>query len=156
MQRARANSNRPVYIATAGSQDAEFDERIERHRQDRGDEWTVYEQYKNIHSLPLAGKTVVVDCVTLWLSNLFFEFKNDVDTTFSQFKEEMEALAEINASIILVSNEIGMGVHAQTKMGRQFTDLHGWANQFTAARADEVICMISGLPLYLKKPEGSC
>ena len=148
--RALEQSPTPVYVATAKVWDAEFEQRVERHKQERGPEWTSYEQYQQLASLPLTEKTVVIDCVTLWLTNYFVDYNENVDACLQAFKDELDALVHINANIILISNEIGMGVHAHTESGRKFTDLQGWANQYAATQADEVILMVSGLPVYIK------
>ena len=74
----------------------------------------------------------------------------DVDGCFASCKAEIDALLEREAYLIVISNEIGMGLHAETETGRKFTDLQGWVNQYLAARADEVIFMISGIPLTVK------
>lgn len=144
-------SRDPVYIATAKVWDQEFEQRVERHKQERGPEWNSYEQHQNLATLPLSGKTVVIDCVTLWLTNFFVEYKEDVDACLDAFKKELASLSAIDAHFLLISNEIGMGVHAHTESGRKFTDLQGWANQYAASIADEVVFMVSGLPMYLKE-----
>ncbi|HEY4336488.1 MAG TPA: bifunctional adenosylcobinamide kinase/adenosylcobinamide-phosphate guanylyltransferase, partial [Puia sp.] len=100
--------------------------------------------------LPLQGKTVVIDCVTLWITNFFSDFHYDIDACFTVCKAEIDTLLEQDAYLIVISNEIGMGLHADTESGRKFTDLQGWVNQSLAARADEVIFMVSGLPLHVK------
>jgi adenosylcobinamide kinase/adenosylcobinamide-phosphate guanylyltransferase len=73
-----------------------------------------------------------------------------VDETLSQIKTEFDKLADIDATWIIISNEIGMGMHADTETGRKFADLQGWINQHIAQRADKAIFMVSGLPLNLK------
>jgi adenosylcobinamide kinase/adenosylcobinamide-phosphate guanylyltransferase len=100
--------------------------------------------------LPLTGRVAVIDCVTLWLTNLFVAFEYDIEKALAAFKAEIDALAAVDAILIIISNEIGMGVHAETEAGRKFTDLQGWANQYVAAAAQEAILMVSGLPLTLK------
>lgn len=143
-------SENPVYIATAKVWDKEFEQRVDRHKKERGPEWTSFEQCQNLSSLPLTGKVVVIDCVTLWLTNFFVEYKENVDECLNAFKKEMEDILKVDATFILISNEIGMGVHAHTESGRKFTDLQGWANQYAASKADEAIFMVSGLPMVLK------
>ena len=96
------------------------------------------------------GEVVVVDCVTLWLTNLFSDYKQDVDKALNFFKSEMDNLKSKDATLIIISNEIGMGLHADTLSGRKFTDLQGWANQYVAELADKVIFMVSGLPITMK------
>lgn len=141
----------PTYVATAKIWDDEFSQRVQRHRDERGPEWTTIEAERDIHTLPLANQVVVIDCVTLWLTNLFMAFDNNIDQTLTAFKLEIDGLNQLPGTFIIISNEIGMGVHAQTEVGRKFADLQGWANQYVAAQANEAILLVSGIPLYLKK-----
>jgi adenosylcobinamide kinase/adenosylcobinamide-phosphate guanylyltransferase len=141
----------PVYVATAKDWGGDFSERIQRHKNDRGPEWTNYEAQKYVSSLPIKNRVTVIDCVTLWLTNFFMEYKNDIDQSLAAFKSEIDALQNINGTFIIVSNEIGMGVHAETETGRRFTDLQGWANQYAASKADKVILMVSGIPVVIKE-----
>ncbi len=140
----------PVYIATARHWDEEFDMRIERHRNDRDERWTTVEEETLVSKVPIEGKVVVIDCVTLWLTNFFTESGNDIETSLSLFKNEIDLLSEKQATIIIISNELGMGIHAETEIGRRFTDLQGWANQYVAEKASKVIFMVSGIPMLIK------
>lgn len=146
-------SPNPVYIATAKIWDEDFQQRVKRHHQERGPEWTNFEAYRNLYELLIENRIVVIDCVTLWLTNFFMEHKMDGEKSLDDFKTEIDKIAELPGKFIIISNEIGMGVHADTEVGRKFTDLQGWANQYVAAKADEAIFMVSGLPLYLKKQQ---
>lgn len=143
-------SPQPVYIATARAWDDNFRERIKRHREDRDERWTSIEEEKYISKLALTNKVVVIDCITLWLTNFFVDYKNDIDKCLSACKEEIDEWQKMNNEFIVVSNEIGMGVHAATEIGRQFTDLQGWINQYIALRSSGAVLMVSGLPLTLK------
>lgn len=150
-ERAKEFAADPVYLATAKIWDDDFKERVMRHQVDRGPEWITFEGYRDLHLLPLAGRTVVIDCVTLWLTNFFMDFDNDLDLSLAAFKKEIDQLMVIQATFIIISNELGMGLHAETQVGRKFADLQGWANQYVAAKAQEAVFMVSGLPLYLKR-----
>lgn len=150
-EKALQLTNAPVYVATAHIWDDNFAERVQLHKSERGPEWTTYESETNIHKLPIENKVVVIDCVTLWLTNLFVAFENNIDDSLTTFKEEIDAITKLSGTFIIISNEIGMGVHADTEIGRKFTDLQGWANQYVASKAEEAIFMVSGLPLHLKK-----
>ncbi len=141
----------PVYIATAKVWDEDFRQRVKRHQDERGPEWTNYEAYKDLSQLPLQNNVVLMDCVTLWLTNFFMEFQNDLEKSLAAFKKEIDDISQLPCTFLIVSNELGMGLHADTEVGRKFTDLQGWANQYVAAMAEEAIFMVSGLPLYLKK-----
>jgi len=149
-ERARQLSDAPVYVATARIWDDEFGQRVDRHRAERGPEWTTFEQEADLATLPLTNRVAVIDCVTLWLTNLFMAHDSDVARTLTSFNAEVEALAKLPGTFLIISNEIGMGLHADTELGRAFTDLQGWANQYVAAVADEAIFMVSGLPLFFK------
>lgn len=140
----------PVYVATAKHWGGDFEDRIKRHQNDRSSAWTNFETEKEVSSLPLQNRVCVIDCVTLWLTNFFVEYKNDIDKSLAAFKTEIDALNKMDATLLIVSNELGMGLHAETEVGRKFTDLQGWANQHTAAKAAKVILMVSGIPVIIK------
>lgn len=144
-------SDAPVYVATARHWDDDFEKRIQRHRNDRDERWTSVEEEKYISRLNLAAKVVVVDCVTLWLTNFFVDSKQDIDACLDACKREIDALKTRNTTYIIISNELGMGMHADTETGRKFTDLQGWMNQYIAAKADKVVFMVSGIPLIIKQ-----
>jgi adenosylcobinamide kinase/adenosylcobinamide-phosphate guanylyltransferase len=143
-------SNQPVYVATARHWDDDFEKRIQRHRNERDERWTSIEEEKYISRLSLANQVVVVDCVTLWLTNFFADNKSDIDACLDQCKKEMDALDTNSTTFIIISNEIGMGLHADTETGRKFTDLQGWMNQYIAQKADTVVFMVSGIPMIIK------
>jgi len=143
-------SGSPVYIATARHWDTEFEGRIQRHKQERDERWTSLEIEKYISQAELSDKVIVVDCVTLWLTNFFVDNKNDVDACLEESKKEIDLLKKSVNGYIIISNEIGMGMHADSAVGRKFMDLQGWMNQYIAKVADEVVFMVSGIPLPLK------
>jgi adenosylcobinamide kinase/adenosylcobinamide-phosphate guanylyltransferase len=147
---ACAMTENPVYIATARHWDKEFDMRIERHQDDRDERWTTVEEETLVSKVPIEGKVVVVDCVTLWLTNFFTDSGNNTETSLALFKNEIDLLSEKQATIIIISNELGMGIHAETEIGRRFTDLQGWTNQYVAEKASKVIFMVSGIPMLIK------
>jgi adenosylcobinamide kinase/adenosylcobinamide-phosphate guanylyltransferase len=147
---ALQNSGHPVYVATARAWDDEFRERIRIHQQDRDERWRSMEEQRYLSRLPLEGEVAVIDCVTLWITNFFSDTHADVNACLEVCRREIDELAKLDALLIFISNEIGMGMHADTEAGRKFTDLHGWINQYIAAKADEVIFMVSGIPLTVK------
>jgi adenosylcobinamide kinase / adenosylcobinamide-phosphate guanylyltransferase len=149
---ALALSNTPVYVATSqvAEEDEEFAARVGRHQKERDQRWTTYEEPMHLAKLPLSKQTVVIDCVTLWLTNFFTFYDSDVDLCLEAIQKEIDHLSSLDASIFIVSNELGMGLHASTEAGRKFTDLQGWANQYIAQMADEVIFMVAGLPVTIK------
>jgi adenosylcobinamide kinase/adenosylcobinamide-phosphate guanylyltransferase len=148
-QLALSLTESPVYLATAHIWDDEFRERVRRHQERRGQQWTNIEEERYLSRHDLTGRVVVVDCVTLWLTNFFFD-NNDVDQTLTAAKDEFDRLTRQDATFIFVTNEIGLGGVSDNALQRRFTDLEGWMNQHIAQRADEVILMISGIPMKIK------
>lgn len=142
-------SSHPVYVATAHVWDEEFAERVRRHQARRGPQWTNVEEEMHLGNLDFTGRVVVIDCVTLWLTNFFFE-NQDVDATLQAVKQEFENFTKHDATYIFVTNEIGSGGVSDNAVQRRFTDLEGWMNQYIASRADEVILMISGIAVKIK------
>lgn len=143
-------SDSPVYMATARIWDEEFRQRVIAHQQRRGPEWSNIEENKYLSRHALAEKVVLVDCVTLWCTNFFFDLNADVQVALDALQKEFDLLTRQNAIFIFVTNEIGMGGVSPNEIQRKFTDVQGWINQYIAARADKVICMISGIPLQIK------
>lgn len=143
-------SDSPVYMATARIWDEEFRQRVIAHQQRRGPEWSNIEENKYLSRHALAEKVVLVDCVTLWCTNFFFDLNADVQVALDALQKEFDLLIRQNAIFIFVTNEIGMGGVSPNEIQRKFTDVQGWMNQYIAARADKVICMISGIPLQIK------
>ena len=143
-------SDRPVYIATAKVWDNDFEKRIKRHQNDRDERWTNMEEQRSVSALPIENRVCMIDCVTLWLANLFMDTKNDVETSLALIKNEIDTLCTKPGTFIIISNEIGMGVHADTETGRKFIDLQGWANQYIATKANKAVLMVSGIAIKLK------
>ena len=135
----------PVYVATAHVWDEEFRERVRRHQERRGPQWTNIEEEKYLSRHDLTGRVAVIDCVTLWLTNFFFE-NQDVDNTLEAVKREFDQFTAHDGTYIFVTNEIGSGGVSVDAVQRRFTDLQGWMNQYIASRANEVILMVSGIP----------
>ncbi|KAB1069379.1 bifunctional adenosylcobinamide kinase/adenosylcobinamide-phosphate guanylyltransferase [Tamlana haliotis] len=147
---AMSFTNNPKYIATSRVWDGDHKKRIDRHIADRDERWTSIEEEKEVANFVNPKDVVVIDCVTLWLTNFFIDTKNDIDKALELAKIEFNKLLDIDATIIIISNEIGMGVHAQTEIGRHFTQLQGWMNQHIAKNSDKATMMVSGIPLTLK------
>lgn len=139
----------PVYVATAHVWDEEFRERVRRHQERRGPQWTNIEEEKYLSRHDLTGRVAVIDCVTLWLTNFFFE-NQDVDNTLEAVKREFDQFTAHDGTYIFVTNEIGSGGVSVDAVQRRFTDLQGWMNQYIASRAYEVILMVSGIPVTVK------
>jgi len=147
---ALERATRPIYLATSRVRDNEHKQRIEKHKLDRGVDFDTIEEEKNISKYDFFGKVVLIDCITLWLTNFFFDNESDIEKTLEQAKLEFDTLLQQNAIIILVTNEIGMGGHPTHPIQMKFTDLQGWMNQHIAALADEVVLMVSGIPVKIK------
>ena len=144
-------SESPVYVATAHVWDEEFQLRVRRHQERRGPQWTSIEEEVHLSRHDLSGRVAVIDCVTLWLTNFFFANDSDVDKSLELAKTEFDKFTEPDATYIFVTNEIGSGGVSDNAIQRKFTDLQGWMNQYIAAKADEVILMVSGIALKVKE-----
>ena len=147
---AEAASANPVYLATARVWDDDFRRRIERHQSDRGPHWTNIEEEKQLSACSVDGQTVLLDCITLWLTNIFFDNQFDMERSLEEAKVEWNRFVQKEMNLIVVSNELGMGVHPENEMARKFADLQGWMNQHIAATANEVFLTVSGIPLKIK------
>ncbi len=143
-------SDTPVYIATSRIWDNEMKLRVNQHQSRRSLQWSLIEEEKYISNYNLNNKVVVIDCVTLWIANFFFDLEESVETSFQQLQSEIEKIASLDGTYIFVTNEIGMGLIGETSMSRKFTDLHGMVNQMIASKAEQVILMISGIPVEIK------
>lgn len=143
-------SESPVYLATARVWDEEFRQRILRHQERRGPEWTNIEEDIRPSKHDFTGRVVLIDCITLWATNYFFDMQQDVDQALAALKKEFDSLVQQDATFIFVTNELGMGGMSESRTQRLFTQLQGWMNQYVAARADRVTLMVSGLPLTVK------
>lgn len=149
-QLAEQLSAQPVYLATARVWDADFAERIKKHQSDRGENWTNIEEEVELSKNDFQGKVVLLDCITLWLTNIFHDHNYQLDASLEAAKTEWGKLMQQDAHFIVVSNELGMGVHPEHESARKFADLQGWMNQYIAREAEEVILMISGIAVKIK------
>lgn len=141
----------PVYLATSRIWDDDHRRRIERHKSDRSDEWTNLEEEKYIDRHDFSGRTVLMDCATLWLTNFFYDHRYEVEKALYEAKTIFKNLISRDFNhLIVISNEIGMGVHPETEAGRKFVDLHGWLNQYIAENSDVAYLMASGIPVLIK------
>jgi adenosylcobinamide kinase / adenosylcobinamide-phosphate guanylyltransferase len=137
-----------TYVATAEAGDAEMAARIAAHRARRGSQWRLVEAPRDLASALGSCRTapVLVDCLTLWLSNLMLA-EAAIDAEIDRLEQ---VLAAASAPVVLVANEVGSGIVPDNPLGRQFRDLAGILNQRIAARADGVVLVVAGLPLALK------
>ncbi|MBO4268152.1 MAG: bifunctional adenosylcobinamide kinase/adenosylcobinamide-phosphate guanylyltransferase [Bacteroidaceae bacterium] len=155
-RQALSLSDKPIYLATARIWDDEFRERVRRHQLRRGPEWTNIEEELELCRHNVSGRVVLIDCVTLWCTNFFYrdqragQDQSWVVQCLNDIKAEFDRFTAQDATFIFVTNEIGMGGVSANALQRQFTDLQGWVNQYIASKADEVILMVSGIPVKIK------
>lgn len=154
---AREYAGKRVFIATAEVFDNEMRERVRRHRQERGDAFLTVEEpidpARVLRSLPGDISVAVVDCLTVWLGNLMHH-RGGRDERYPEVDALMDILGYPPCEVILVTNEVGMGIIPHNDMARQFRDLAGRVNQETAALADRVIFMVCGIPVTVKGETG--
>lgn len=155
-QLALSLSDQPVYVATAHIWDEEFRQRVKKHQERRGPQWTNIEEERTLSRHQLTGRVAVIDCITLWCTNFFFDRNKpdweqpSVDEALQAIKKEFDLFTDQDATFIFVTNEIGSGGVSTDAIQRRFTDLEGWMNQYVASKADEVILMVSGIPVKIK------
>jgi adenosylcobinamide kinase / adenosylcobinamide-phosphate guanylyltransferase len=152
-RRAIEMGARRLYVATAEAKDEEMVQRIAAHRKRRGDQWRTIEEPLELFEALLAerGATdcALVDCLTLWMSNLLI--RHDDKYASEKVDDLIEQLPQLDFHLVFVTNEVGSGVVPDNPLARKFRDLAGWTNQRMAQAADEVILMVAGLPLIAKK-----
>jgi len=195
----------PIYMATSRVWDEEFALRVKRHKEGRGLCWTNIEEEKDLSKHDVSGRVVLIDCVTLWGTNFFYDLSKELESssdlntkkepllnsstsnTFKssdikshrdnddkinnipkkintkglakdylvqeslrRLKAEFDKFTSQDATFIFVTNEIGMCGVSANKFQRQFTDMQGWANQYIASKAEDVVFMVSGIPMKIK------
>ena len=143
-------TSNPVFLATARILDKEMEDRVKKHRADRDGTWQLVEEPLYLSNHKLEGRAVLLDCVTLWLTNVFFLHHANMDDSLDWIKEEWPKLTAQVSDLVVVSNEIGMGLHGLSEESRKFTQLHGFVNQNIAQMADEAWLLVSGIPVKLK------
>ncbi|AZQ65472.1 bifunctional adenosylcobinamide kinase/adenosylcobinamide-phosphate guanylyltransferase [Flammeovirga pectinis] len=140
----------PYYLATSKKWDKEYAERVGLHQQRRTSNWITIEEEIDIQQHQFKNKVVLMDCVTLWLTNIFDLCNYDKEKTLSKALAIWNELILQECTLIVVTNEIGLGGISMHKGSRQFTDIHGLLNQRIAEMAKEVTFIVSGLPLKVK------
>jgi adenosylcobinamide kinase/adenosylcobinamide-phosphate guanylyltransferase len=160
LEMARAGGGEVLFVATAEAGDDEMVRRIETHRRSRPQHWRTLEVTTGTGerisaSIGQAG-TVVIDCITLLVNNVFEQHKADEATLEKAVEAEISGLIECiersEARFIIVTNEVGLGIIPADRVSRLYRDLLGRANQLLAARADEVLLMVAGIPVKIKGP----
>lgn len=145
----------PVYLATSRKWDEDFARRIEAHVQSRSGRWVTIEEERRLSRDDLSGRTVLVECITMWLTNLFTDLAFDEAKALDEARRELDKLFPIPHHIVFVSSETGLGLHPETDGGRKFADLQGEVNHYIAARADHVELVVAGLPLVIRHGIGT-
>lgn len=142
-----------VFIATAEAIDDEMRARIEKHREVRGEEFLTVEEpldlARAVRSLPEGTEVAVIDCLTVWLGNLVHRHEGEAHG-FPEVPAFVEAVRDPPCDLIIVTNEVGMGIIPANELARRFRDLAGTVNQAVATLADEVVLMVSGIPVVIK------
>ncbi|MBI5328887.1 MAG: bifunctional adenosylcobinamide kinase/adenosylcobinamide-phosphate guanylyltransferase [Deltaproteobacteria bacterium] len=163
---AESRSDKRLYLATAQAIDKEMTERIRKHKKGRGNNWTTIEEPINVIDVIRKGKkndVLLLDCLTLWISNLMHK-KSEVrglpqnasivgqksEVIYKNINQLASACKQSKANIIIVSNEVGMGIVPDNPMARQFRDIAGYANQKIAEAADEVYFVAAGIGIKIK------
>ncbi len=138
------------YIATGRAWDAEMTDRIQKHRVDRGEGWTTHEEpldlVGTLKAVDAPGRAILVDCLTLWVTNLMMEERDMA----GEFASLTQFLPSARARLVFVSNEVGLGIVPENRMARDFRDHAGRLHQMIAALASDVYFVAAGLPLKMK------
>ena len=142
-----------AFLATAVPFDTEMKDRIGKHQSDRDGTFITVEEPVDlagaIMQLPADIEVAIVDCLTIWLNNLMHDHGAEQDT-FAEIESFLAVLKDPPCDLIIVANEVGMGIHAENEGARKFADLQGWVNQYIAKSANTVYLMVSGIPLKIK------
>ena len=153
---ANQHFSKKLYLATCEALDEEMAQRIEHHKKMRGPEWQTLEEpikiVGGIRQYEDGVEVILLDCITLWLSNLLTKGNTDLKI-MDEINRFVEMIKQTPASLVIVSNEVGMGIVPVDPLGRRFRDLSGMANQRIGQVAETVIFMVSGIPIFLKGAE---
>lgn len=143
-----------IFLATAQAWDQEMEERIQRHQEERDNKWHTVEE-----PIDIVGKikdfdneetVILIDCLTLWLNNLFMKYETNYDRVYQEIDELAGQLSNIHGTVVTVSNEVGMGIVPENPLSRRYRDAAGFANQRIASVARKVVITFAGLPMVLK------
>jgi len=149
----KMTAEQKIFIATCVPQDDEMKRRVARHQKERSQNWVTVEAPLDLPEAILQnsrrGDVILVDCLTLWVSNLLIETGDEkkIEDTIPQL---IEALQKATCPIVLVSNEVGTGIVPENQLARQFRDITGWVNQAVARCANKVVWMVAGIPVTVK------
>lgn len=143
-------SDSPIYLATSRVWDDAHRTRIEVHKKRRGTQWTTIEEEKYISKHDFTKKLILLDCVTLWLNNFFFDNEDNDSKSLKQAKTELDEIFKQDCDWIIVTNELGLGGHPGNKIALRFNDLQGEINQYIAEKAEIVTLVVSGISVEIK------
>ena len=154
-QLAENMDGKRLFLATARALDHEMKERIRRHREKRGDRWDTLEENVSLGSAlrTVSGSygTVVVDCFTLWMSNLLGEYSENEGKLKACIDDFFAGIEDFEGTLIVISNEVGQGIVPENALARAYRDRLGLLNQRMARRADKVYVLLSGIPVVIKE-----
>jgi adenosylcobinamide kinase/adenosylcobinamide-phosphate guanylyltransferase len=143
-----------IFIATCVPRDEEMRDRVRRHRMERHDSWKTFEIpvdiAASIQKHSPVGEVILVDCLTLWISNILLETE-EMDVIQAHVDQLAETITKVRCPIFLVSNEVGLGIVPDNPLARLFRDAAGFANQRIAAACDRVVWMVAGIPVTIKE-----
>ena len=146
-----ADQTKKAFIATATISDDEMRNRIAHHQAERGESFVTIEEPRDlaraVRDLPPDIDIAIIDCLTVWLGNLMHEYRNSLPEPVPEIDTFLSAITSAPCPLLIVSNEVGMGIVPDNAMARAFRDRAGTLNQNVAARADEVILVVSGIPV---------
>lgn len=150
---AKEHSGKKIYLATAEALDKEMGKRIVKHKKERGKDWTTIEEPIDIVGVVAregdkAG-LIILDCLTLWISNLLMQ-NQTANSILKRVKQLIQKCNESKATIVLITNEVGAGIVPENRLARDFRDISGETNQIIAQSFDEVVHMVSGIPVIIK------
>ena len=147
-------AGKKIFLATAQALDDEMEKRIEQHKEDRGDDWTTVEEPLNIterlREFDNPDTVIVLDCITLWLNNLFMACSESVQQVHESIDALIEQLSQTKGIIVIVSNEVGMGIVPENDLARMYRDVAGSLNQKIARVIRKVVAVMVGIPVVLK------
>ncbi|MCD6184178.1 MAG: bifunctional adenosylcobinamide kinase/adenosylcobinamide-phosphate guanylyltransferase [Deltaproteobacteria bacterium] len=147
------SDNRRTFIATCVPYDDEMKDRVARHQKERDNRWKTVEEPINLHkAITEHGKSsdiILIDCITLWISNLLLKSRR-IDYILKNVEKLLDAVQKTECSVIMVSNEVGTGIVPENDLSRMFRDAAGFANQHIANVADQVTWMVAGIPVKIK------
>lgn len=150
---AKKSAQPKIFLATAQAFDDEIEKRIERHQEERDKSFSTLEEPLYLGTAVAnapPGSLIVIDCLTLWLNNLFFHFKEDEALIMGQIDLFLESVKDTSSTVIMITNETGWGIIPANPLSRRFIERAGLLNQRLASMSDEVILIVSGLAHWLK------